>query len=52
MTRAQYLFTIFIVTDSGMYEEFDRRIKDVVQGSREVVFWMESRGVLQVENVL
>jgi len=52
MAVAHDLLERFIVSDSGMYEDLGMRTRHVLEGSREVVFWMELRDVLQVENVL
>jgi hypothetical protein len=46
MTRAWDFFVSFIVSDLGMYEEFGMKTRNVVQGSRAVVFWMESKDVM------
>jgi hypothetical protein len=50
MIGAHDLFESFTVSDSGMYEELGMRTGHVVQGSGAVLLWMESWGVLQVEN--
>jgi hypothetical protein len=52
MTGAQDLFVSFTMSDSGMYEELGMRTRHVVHGFGAVVFWMESRSVLRMENVL
>jgi hypothetical protein len=52
MTMAQYFFMIFKEYDSSMYEELGMVTRHVVQGSRVVVFQMDSWDVLQVDNFL
>jgi hypothetical protein len=52
MTGAHDLYESFIVFDSCMYMELGMGTRHVVHGFGIMVFWMESRDLLRVANVL